>query len=95
MGGNKLSGTVLEITSKAAKGTFMLNNKGELIAERYPIAPVGDTISVYSQRYVLDGVLTPKVTAVFAPNGMLLFTMTDTGAKASQTLAPDTFVVPE
>lgn len=95
LGGNKLSGTVLEITSKAAKGTFMLNNKGELIAERYPIAPVGDTISVYSQRYVLDGVLTPKLTAVFAPNGMLLFTITDTGAKANQKLAPDTFVVPE
>ena len=95
VGGNKLSGTVLEIQNAGVKGTFMLSPTGELMAERYPVAPLGETISVYSQRYTLDGVLTPKVTAVFVPNGALVFTMTDTGLKMNQTLAPDTFVVPE
>lgn len=95
VGGNKLSGTVLEIQNAGVKGTFMLSPTGELIAERYPVAPLGETISVYSQRYTVNGVLTPKITAVFLPNGALIFTMTDTGFKVNQTLPLDTFVVPE
>lgn len=95
LGGKKLTGTVLEITTDGVKGTFMLSPQGELMAERYPIAPLGDTISVYSDRYVLSGLVVPKTTAVFTAQGALFMTMKESSLKFNAPLAPDAFKVPE
>ncbi|WP_144012310.1 hypothetical protein [Deinococcus sp. LM3] len=93
--GREIKGTVLEVVTRGVKATYLLNSQGLIVAERYPVAGLGEVISVYGDFRTIGGVQVPGTTLGFAPNGVLLFVAKDLETKLNVTLPADTFKVPE
>lgn len=93
--GREIKGTVLEVVTRGVKATYLLNSQGLIVAERYPVAGLGEVISVYGDFRTIGGVQVPGTTLAYAPNGVLLFVAKDLETKLNVTLPADTFKVPE
>jgi len=93
--GRNIKGTVLEVVTRRVKATYLLNSQGLIVAERYPVAGLGEVISVYGDFRTIGGVQVPGMTLGFAPNGTLLYVVKDLETRINVTLPADTFKVPE
>lgn len=95
LGDREIKGTVLEVVTKGVKATYLLNSQGLIVAERYPIANIGEAISVYADFQKIGGIQVPTTTLLFKPDGTLLYVVKDQGTQVNVTLPSDTFKVPE
>ncbi|QLG13287.1 hypothetical protein HLB42_20350 (plasmid) [Deinococcus sp. D7000] len=93
--GREIKGTVLEVVTRGVKATYLLNSQGLIVAERYPVAGIGETISVYADFQTIGGIQVPATTLFFATNGTLLYVVKDQATQINVALPADTFKVPE
>ncbi|ANE42841.1 hypothetical protein [Deinococcus puniceus] len=93
--GKDLTGTVLEAVTNNTKATFLLDSRGLVVAERYPIAPLGEVISVYSDFEEVGGIPFSDKAQAFLPNGTLIFTADFSEVQMNVALPASTFAVPQ
>lgn len=93
--GREIKGTALEVMTQGVKATYLLNSQGLIVAERYPVAGIGETISVYADFQTIGGIQVPATTLFFAANGTLLYVVKDQATQINVALPADTFKVPE
>lgn len=93
--GREIKGTVLEVVTQGVKATSLLNSQGLIVAERYPVAGIGETISVYANFKTIGGLQVPTTSLFLAPNGTPLYVVKDLDTQINVALPADTFKVPE
>lgn len=95
LGDREIKGTVLEVVTQGVKATYLLNSQGLIVAERYPVAGIGETISVYADFKTIGGLQVPTTALFLAPNGTPLYIVKDQDTQFNVTLPADTFKAPE